>query len=77
MMKKSNANTKTENRPLNKAEQRLYNSLKKSFKEIKLHQEGEDWTSPDFDREAKRLSKKHKGIKQDLAKLIDELEIIP
>jgi hypothetical protein len=30
---------KTE-RPLNKAEQRLYNNLKKSFEEIKLHQEG-------------------------------------
>ena len=27
-------------RPLNKAEQRLYNNLKKSFEEIKLHQEG-------------------------------------
>jgi len=27
-------------RPLNKAEQRLYNGLKKSFQEIKLHQEG-------------------------------------
>ena len=27
-------------RPLNKAEQRLYNNLKKSFEQIKLHQEG-------------------------------------
>ncbi len=27
-------------RPLNKAEQKLYNNLKKSFEEIKLHQEG-------------------------------------
>jgi GTP cyclohydrolase I len=27
-------------RPLNKAEQRLFNNLKKSFEEIKLHQEG-------------------------------------
>ena len=27
-------------RPLNKSEQRLYNNLKKSFEEIRLHQEG-------------------------------------
>ena len=27
-------------RPLNKAEQKVYNRLKKSFEEIKLHQEG-------------------------------------
>ena len=27
-------------RPLNKAEQRIYKSLKRSFKEIKLYQEG-------------------------------------
>jgi hypothetical protein len=27
-------------RPLNKAEQKLYNNLKKSFEQIKLHQEG-------------------------------------
>jgi len=27
-------------RPLNKAEQKVYNRLKKSFEQIKLHQEG-------------------------------------
>lgn len=27
-------------RPLNKAEQKVYNKLKRSFEEIKLHQEG-------------------------------------
>ena len=27
-------------RPLNKAEQKVYNDLKKSFEQIKLHQEG-------------------------------------
>ena len=27
-------------RPLNKAEQRIYNNLKESFEQIKLHQEG-------------------------------------
>ena len=27
-------------RPLNKAEQRLYDGLKRSFEQIKLHQEG-------------------------------------
>ncbi|HEY8930766.1 MAG TPA: hypothetical protein VIM55_16295 [Mucilaginibacter sp.] len=28
------------NRPLNKAEQRLYDGLKRSFEQIKLHKEG-------------------------------------
>jgi len=39
-MKKSNANFRIANPPLNKAEQELYNRLKRSFKQIKLHQEG-------------------------------------
>lgn len=39
-MKKSNANVHVANRPLNKTEQQLYNRLKHSFKQIKLHQEG-------------------------------------
>jgi len=30
----------TASRPLNKAEQRLFNNLKHSFEQIKLHQEG-------------------------------------
>jgi len=30
----------TTQRPLNKAEQRLYKNMKRSLKEIKLHQEG-------------------------------------
>ena len=34
-------------------------------------------TTPDFDREVKRLAKKHKGIKSDIAKLIDDLEKDP
>lgn len=34
------ANIKTEDRPLNKAEQRLYDGLKRSLEQIKLHQEG-------------------------------------
>ncbi len=34
-------------------------------------------TTPDFNREYKRICKKHKGIKSDLAKLIDDLEINP
>jgi len=28
---------------------------------------------PDFDKEVKRIAKKHKGIKSDIAKLIDDL----
>src|SRR5882757_3950166 len=32
---------------------------------------------PDFDREVKKIVKKHKGIKADIAKLIDELEVNP
>jgi hypothetical protein len=40
MVKKSNANIQVANRPLNKAEQQLYNRLKRSFKQIKLYQEG-------------------------------------
>jgi hypothetical protein len=34
-----NNSTKTQ-LPLNKAEQRIYNNLKESFEQIKLHQEG-------------------------------------
>ncbi|SHN28895.1 type II toxin-antitoxin system RelE/ParE family toxin [Mucilaginibacter sp. OK098] len=34
-------------------------------------------TTLDFDKEFKRISKKHKGIKSDLAKLIDDLEVNP
>lgn len=34
-------------------------------------------TVPDFDKEAKRIAKKHKGIKQDISKLIDDLEENP
>lgn len=30
-----------------------------------------------FDKEIKRIAKKHKGIKADLAKLIDALEVNP
>jgi mRNA-degrading endonuclease RelE of RelBE toxin-antitoxin system len=32
---------------------------------------------PDFDKEVKRIAKKHKGIKSDIAKLIDDLEENP
>lgn len=31
---------KSAQRPLNKAEQKIYNNLERSFKQIKLHQEG-------------------------------------
>ena len=34
-------------------------------------------TTPDFDKEFKRIAKKHKGIISDLAKLIDNLEVNP
>ena len=34
-------------------------------------------TTLHFDKEVKRIAKKHKGIKSDIAKLIDELEINP
>jgi hypothetical protein len=34
-------------------------------------------TSFYFDKEAKEIAKKHKGIKADIAKLIDDLEINP
>ncbi len=34
-------------------------------------------TTAYFDKEAKRIAKKHKGIKSDIAKLIDDLEINP
>jgi hypothetical protein len=34
-------------------------------------------TIPFFDSEVKRIAKKHKGIKSDLAKLIDDLEKNP
>ena len=34
-------------------------------------------TLPDFDKEVKRIAKKHKGIKSDIAKLIDDLEENP
>jgi len=39
VMKKS-AKTKDNEQPLNRSERRLYNNLKKSFEEIRLHQEG-------------------------------------
>ena len=31
-------------------------------------------TIPDFDKEIKKIAKKHREIKSDLSKLIDELE---
>jgi mRNA-degrading endonuclease RelE of RelBE toxin-antitoxin system len=34
-------------------------------------------TLPDFDKEVKRIAKKHKGIKSDIAKLIGDLEENP
>jgi len=34
-------------------------------------------TTPFFDKEVKRIAKKHKGIKVDIASLIDELESNP
>lgn len=34
-------------------------------------------TLPDFDKEVKKIAKKHKGIKSDLSKLIDDLESNP
>ena len=34
-------------------------------------------TLPHFDKEVKRIAKKHKGIKADIEKLIDNLEINP
>lgn len=34
-------------------------------------------TTPHFDKEVKRIAKKHKQIKSDLAKLIDDLETNP
>ena len=34
-------------------------------------------TTPHFDKEVKRIAKKHKGIKSDLAKLIGDLEKNP
>ena len=34
-------------------------------------------TVPNFDREIKKIAKKHKGIKSDLAKLIHDLEVNP
>jgi mRNA-degrading endonuclease RelE of RelBE toxin-antitoxin system len=34
-------------------------------------------TLPDFDKEVKGIAKKHKGIKSDIAKLIDDLEKNP
>ena len=33
--------------------------------------------TPNFDKEAKRIAKKHKGIKSDIAKLIEDLENNP
>ena len=36
----SDLNAANVKRPLNKAEQRIYNRLKHSFEQIKLHQEG-------------------------------------
>ena len=33
--------------------------------------------TPHFDKEVKRIAKKHKGFKSDLAKLIDDLEKNP
>ena len=32
---------------------------------------------PDFGREVKKIAKKHRGIKSDIAKLIDDLEKNP
>jgi len=34
-------------------------------------------TTPDFDREVKKIAKKHKGIKSDLMRLINDLEANP
>ena len=34
-------------------------------------------TLPDFDKEVKRIAKKHKGVKSDIAKLIADLEDDP
>jgi mRNA-degrading endonuclease RelE of RelBE toxin-antitoxin system len=34
-------------------------------------------TLPHFDKEVKRITKKHKGIRSDLARLIDDLETDP
>ncbi|TFF35987.1 type II toxin-antitoxin system RelE/ParE family toxin [Mucilaginibacter psychrotolerans] len=34
-------------------------------------------TTPEFDREVKRIAKKHKAIKADIAKLITALELNP
>jgi len=34
-------------------------------------------TTPHFDKEVKRIAKIHKGIKSDLARLIDDLELNP
>jgi len=34
-------------------------------------------TTSHFDKEVKRIAKKHKGIKSDIGKLIDDLEIDP
>ncbi|RDC57491.1 hypothetical protein DU508_10095 [Pedobacter chinensis] len=34
-------------------------------------------TIPDFDKEAKRIAKKHKSIKYDISDLIDNLEVNP
>jgi len=34
-------------------------------------------TTPHFDKEVKKIAKKHKGIKSDLTKLIDDLEKNP
>jgi hypothetical protein len=34
-------------------------------------------TTPTFDREVKRIAKKHKGVKSDLSKLVNELELNP
>jgi mRNA-degrading endonuclease RelE of RelBE toxin-antitoxin system len=34
-------------------------------------------TIPYFDKEVKRIAKKHQGIKSDIAELIDDLEVNP
>jgi mRNA-degrading endonuclease RelE of RelBE toxin-antitoxin system len=34
-------------------------------------------TTPDFDKEVKRIAKKHKGIVESVSKLIDDLETNP
>lgn len=34
-------------------------------------------STPDFDREVKKIAKKHKAIKADIAKLIEALELNP